>query len=198
VVSGRSLGFALSSNTRVIGFFDLLLAVVTGWLLWRSLGWPLVGDATIFHFIAGQMNMGAVPYRDIVDINMPLTYDIHAAVVAIGGISDLAWRIFDLTTAAVMSAFAKESGRRKFLAALDAEPPDAILLTNDQWPKARGFDAASDWPEFMALLTRGYDLNLAGHEGEILWRSTDFDPRASSLTALDPSPRCDRCWARAL
>ena len=66
--------------------------------------------------------------------------------------------------------FAKESGRRKFLAALDADPPDAILLTNDQWPKARGFDAASDWPEFMALLTRGYDLNLAGHEGEILWR----------------------------
>ena len=477
MVSGRSLGFALLSNTRVIAFFDLLLAVVTGWLLWRSLGWPLVGDATIFHFIAGQMNMGAVPYRDIVDINMPLTYDIHAAVVAIGGMSDLAWRIFDLTTAAVMSAlilmlvgpagraaavlamlavlvthllhsayaagqrdfllsipavavalvsaraaedhehrrlylllagalamtaasikpsgilllflpalatklrgremilillgaagvgllvfgtlavqgglgafitmlsellplytsiagdarsvpailkavawmapigglavaaalsiaapkpprvrvmigltafglihllaqrkgwsyhfyplgvglacwgawslaalptwsvlgcliliasalgwhrpylmyhvkndaapraslamqsalqshlargarvqmldsdsgaflamaragmrqatphiqwfsllFAKESGRRKFLAALDADPPDAILLTNDQWPKARGFDAASDWPEFMALLTRGYDLNLAGHEGEILWR----------------------------
>ena len=104
MVSGRSLGFALLSNTRVIAFFDLLLAVVTGWLVWRSLGWPLVGDATIFHFIAGQMNMGAVPYRDIVDINMPLTYDIHAAVVAIGGMSDLAWRIFDLTTAAVMSA----------------------------------------------------------------------------------------------
>jgi hypothetical protein len=45
VVSGRSLGFALLSNTRVIAFFDLLLAVVTGWLLWRSLDWPLVGDA---------------------------------------------------------------------------------------------------------------------------------------------------------
>jgi hypothetical protein len=64
----------------------------------------LVGDATIFHFIAGQMKMGAVPYRDIADINMPLTYDIHAAVVAIGGMSDVAWRAFDLTAAAVMSA----------------------------------------------------------------------------------------------
>jgi len=30
VVSGRSLGFALLSNTRVIAFFDLMLAVVTG------------------------------------------------------------------------------------------------------------------------------------------------------------------------
>jgi len=94
----------LLANTRVIAFFDLLLAIVTAWLFWRSLDWPLVGDATIFHFIAGQMNMGAVPYRDIVDINMPLTYDIHAAVVAIGGMSDLAWRIFDLTGAAVISA----------------------------------------------------------------------------------------------
>src|SRR5262249_43317107 len=50
------------------------------------------------------MKMGAVPYRDIIDINMPLTYDIHAAVVAIGGMSDVAWRVFDLTAAAVMSA----------------------------------------------------------------------------------------------
>lgn len=103
----RTVGwvFDLLSNSRLVTVFNLPLAVVTGWLLWRSLGWPLVGDATIFHFIAGQMKMGAVPYRDIADINMPLTYDIHAAVVAIGGMSDVAWRAFDLTAAAVMSAF---------------------------------------------------------------------------------------------
>jgi hypothetical protein len=94
----------LLSNSRVVTVFNLPLAVVAGWLLWRSLDWPLVGDATIFHFIVGQMKMGAVPYRDIIDINMPLTYDIHAAVVAIGGMSDVAWRVFDLTAAAVMSA----------------------------------------------------------------------------------------------
>ena len=40
--------------------------------------------------------MGAVPYRDIADVNMPLTYGIHAAVVSIGGMSDLAWRAFDV------------------------------------------------------------------------------------------------------
>lgn len=96
--------FALLSNSKIVTFFNLPLAAVTGWLLWRSLDWPLVGDATIFHFIAGQMKMGAVPYRDIFDMNMPLTYDIHAAVVAIGGMSDIAWRIFDLTAAAVLSA----------------------------------------------------------------------------------------------
>jgi len=94
---------ALLSAPRLATLFNLSLAIATGWLLWRSLDWPLVGDATIFHFIAVQFQMGAVPYRDIFDINMPLIYYIHAAVVAIGGMSDVAWRAFDLTAALLMS-----------------------------------------------------------------------------------------------
>jgi hypothetical protein len=81
----------------------LPLAVAAAWLLWRSLDWPLVGDATIFHFIAGQFQMGAVPYRDIFDVNMPLVYFVHAAVIAIGGLGDAAWRAFDLTAAVLVS-----------------------------------------------------------------------------------------------
>jgi hypothetical protein len=96
---------AATFNARLIAVFDAALAAVAGLLIWRSLSWPLVGDATIFHFIAGQMQMGAVPYRDIVDMNMPLVYDIHAAVVAIGGMGDHAWRAFDLAATAIMSAF---------------------------------------------------------------------------------------------
>jgi hypothetical protein len=91
------------STAKVVTVFNLPLAIAAGWLLWRSLDWPLVGDATIFHFIAVQFQMGAVPYRDIFDINMPLIYYIHAAVVAIGGMSDVAWRAFDLTAALLMS-----------------------------------------------------------------------------------------------
>jgi hypothetical protein len=94
---------ALLSTPRLATLFNLPLAIAAGWLLWRSLDWPLVGDATIFHFIAVQFQMGAVPYRDIFDINMPLIYYIHAAVVAIGGMGDVAWRAFDLTAAALMS-----------------------------------------------------------------------------------------------
>lgn len=93
----------LVSRTTLVTLVNVLLAVATCVLLWRSLGWPLVGDAAIFHFIAGQMQMGAVPYRDIVDINMPLIYFIHAAVVAVGGMSDIVWRAFDLVAAALMS-----------------------------------------------------------------------------------------------
>jgi hypothetical protein len=93
----------LLSTARIATLFNVPLAIAAGWLLWHSLDWPLVGDATIFHFIAGQFQMGAVPYRDIFDINMPLIYYIHAAVVAIGGMSDVAWRAFDLSAALLMS-----------------------------------------------------------------------------------------------
>jgi hypothetical protein len=94
----------LSSNSRLISIFSLPVLAATAWLLWRSLDWPLVGDAAIFHFIANQFLMGAVPYRDIVDINMPLIYGIHAAIILIGGMSDIAWRAFDLGASAIMCA----------------------------------------------------------------------------------------------
>jgi hypothetical protein len=94
---------ALLFTARLATFFTLPLAISAGWLLWRSLDWPLVGDATIFHFIAGQFQMGAIQYRDIFDINMPLIYFVHAAVIAIGGMGDGAWRAFDLTAAVLMS-----------------------------------------------------------------------------------------------
>ena len=94
---------ALLFTARLATLFNLPLAISAGWLLWRSLDWPLVGDATIFHFIAGQFQMGAIQYRDIFDINMPLIYFVHAAVIAIGGMGDGAWRAFDLTAAVLMS-----------------------------------------------------------------------------------------------
>ena len=94
---------ALPGNARLATGLNVLLAVAAGCLLWRSLDWPLVGDATIFHFIAAQMQNGAVPYRDIIDINMPLIYFIHLAVVAIGGLGDVAWRAFDLAATALVS-----------------------------------------------------------------------------------------------
>src|SRR5262249_19807432 len=49
------------------------------------------------------MQMAAVPYRDIIDINMPLIYFIHVAAVAIGGMGDMAWRAFDLAATALVS-----------------------------------------------------------------------------------------------
>jgi len=101
--AGRSAIVAFARKEKLVSLLNVALAVAAGALLWRSLAWPVVGDAAIFHFIAGQMQMGAAPYRDIIDINMPLIYFIHAAVVAIGGMGDVAWRAFDLAAAALMS-----------------------------------------------------------------------------------------------
>ena len=61
-------------QTLVI-LLNVALAVAVGALLWQSLAWPLIGDAAIFHFIAGQMQMGAAPYRDIIDINTGTVID---------------------------------------------------------------------------------------------------------------------------
>ena len=92
------------STSRLIAIADLPLVAITLCLLSRSLAWPLTGDAAIFHFMANQFLMGLAPYRDLADINMPLIYAIHAAVVWVGGMSDAAWRAFDLLAAAAMSA----------------------------------------------------------------------------------------------
>jgi hypothetical protein len=60
--------------------------------------------------------------------------------------------------------FGRDAVRRHFLAALEADPPAAVLLTNCQWPNPAGFEAADDWPEFTALLASHYDLNSTGQE----------------------------------
>jgi hypothetical protein len=64
----------------------------------------------------------------------------------------------------------KVSVRREFLAALEDDPPAAVLLTNSQWPLPHGFDAADRWPEFAALLSSRYVLDRFKNENGIAWR----------------------------
>jgi hypothetical protein len=66
--------------------------------------------------------------------------------------------------------FAEDSVRHEFLAALEDNPPAAILLTNSQWPQPHGFDAADRWPKFAALLASRYVLDRSKNENGIAWR----------------------------
>jgi len=66
--------------------------------------------------------------------------------------------------------FAEDSVRHEFLAALEDNPPAAILLTNSQWPQPHGFDAADRWPKFAALLASRYVLDQSKNENGIAWR----------------------------
>jgi hypothetical protein len=74
------------------------------WLVWGSRSWPLVHDAPLMHYVAARLLEGAVPYRDLFDMNFPAVYAAHALLLALLGGSDLAFRAFDLAILAVAAA----------------------------------------------------------------------------------------------
>src|SRR5437762_1935180 len=67
------------------------------------------------HYVAWRITDGAVPYRDLFDMNQPGTYLVHLAVLRTFGGGDLGWRVFDLAwlaaTAGVIAVFAMPWGR---------------------------------------------------------------------------------------
>jgi hypothetical protein len=67
------------------------------------------------HYVAWRITDGAVPYRDVFDMNFPGVYLLHLLVVRALGAGDLAWRLFDLawlaSTALAAAAFAAPWGR---------------------------------------------------------------------------------------
>ena len=72
------------------------LAGVVVYVGWLSLPWPLIHDAPIMHYIAWRISQGAVPYRDLFDMNFPGVYVLHLFVLRTLGASDEAWRLFDV------------------------------------------------------------------------------------------------------
>jgi hypothetical protein len=87
-------------------------ALLLGGLAWRSLGWPLVHDAPLMHYAAWLVAGGAVPYRDVFDMNLPGPYLLHAAVLATAGSGHLAWRLFDLAWLALTAGLVSVYGAR--------------------------------------------------------------------------------------
>jgi hypothetical protein len=61
-----------------------------------TIHWPMLGDASLMHYVVFLLDRGAVPYRDIAEMNMPGSYLVEWLVVHIFGGGQLAWRIFDL------------------------------------------------------------------------------------------------------
>jgi hypothetical protein len=100
---------SVASAVLVAGFAALALT-----LAWRSRAWPLVHDAPILHYIAWRIGEGAVPYRDLFDMNQPGVYLLHLAVLKSFGDGDVAWRAFDLAwlalTALAVAALAAPWG----------------------------------------------------------------------------------------
>lgn len=62
----------------------------------KTLDWRLWHDAPLMHYIAWRMREGDVPYRDLFDMNFPLTYALHLLAMTMFGDGDAGWRWFDL------------------------------------------------------------------------------------------------------
>jgi hypothetical protein len=100
-----------SSSARVLAscrLFQLALATSLTvsallYFLW-SWRWPLVGDASLMHYIAFLIERGWAPYRDLGDMNMPGSFLIEMAAMHLFGAGALAWRLFDFALLAIASA----------------------------------------------------------------------------------------------
>ncbi|HEX4006982.1 MAG TPA: hypothetical protein VHX60_12475 [Acidobacteriaceae bacterium] len=63
--------------------------------------WPMIGDASMVHYLVLLMQHGMAPYRDIVDAQMPGTYLLDWLVIHGFGGGTVGMRVFDLTLVAV-------------------------------------------------------------------------------------------------
>ena len=93
--------------TRRIDVFGWVVVAGLGGVVlyvgWLSLPWPLIHDAPIMHYVAWRIGQGAVPYRDLFDMNFPGVYLLHLLVLKTLGAGDGAWRLFDLLWLALAS-----------------------------------------------------------------------------------------------
>src|SRR5580658_3221162 len=62
-------------------------------------------DQGIFQYIAWAIEKGAVDYRDIRDVNGPLTHLVHMAFLALGGADEHRLRVLDLVVTSATFAF---------------------------------------------------------------------------------------------
>src|SRR5262249_61750250 len=92
------------------------------------------------HYVAWLPAQGAVPYRDVFDMNMPGVYLIHWAVLSTVGAGDLAWRLVDLAWLAgicgLLLVYGMQTGDWEAAAAgfilLPGFPPSGCALPGGQ------------------------------------------------------------------
>lgn len=93
-----------------------LWSVLLGLAAWASLSWPMIHDAAILHYSAWLIGRGVVPYRDLLEMNLPLTWQVHLLIQWVGGVSDRSARVADLLVLAGMlwlvSQLLKPAGER--------------------------------------------------------------------------------------
>ncbi|QYK50416.1 MAG: hypothetical protein KF701_08445 [Anaerolineales bacterium] len=91
-------------NILLVDTFVLLTIYVIV-LAGSSLQWRMLHDSPIVMYISLMIDkFGYVPYRDLLDVNLPGTYLIYALVGRASGYTDLGFRIADLLYLAAIAA----------------------------------------------------------------------------------------------
>ena len=115
------MGFSCPGLDALTWASVALTGGLAAYLTVRSLAWPLVHDGPLMHYVAARLLDGAVPYRDIFDMNWAGVYLAHALALVALGRGDGAFRAFDLAilagTAAGLVAALRPFGRRGAAAA---------------------------------------------------------------------------------
>ncbi len=74
----------------------ILLAYVSAYVL-LTMHWPLIGDATLVHYVVLLLEHGLSPYRQIIDTQMPGAYLVDWVAMHTFGSGPLGLRLFDFT-----------------------------------------------------------------------------------------------------
>src|ERR1700761_1871793 len=96
---------------RVLRSLLVPLAVALPSLFWvvsatdRASRPPLGRDQGIFQYIGWALSQGQVDYRDLRDVNGPLTHLVHRLFLALGGADDHRFRTLDLVVTGLTFAF---------------------------------------------------------------------------------------------
>lgn len=98
--------------SRVLRALLTPLAIALPPLFWivtatdRASRTPLGRDQGIFQYVGWALRSGQVDYRDVRDVNGPLTHLVHVAFLALGGADDHRFRVLDLALTGATFAFA--------------------------------------------------------------------------------------------
>jgi hypothetical protein len=90
---------------RLMPFLGLALTVLVAFNLAVSLRWGITHDATLMYYVGREVANGARTGLGLFEMNTPLVHWIQAGLYVLFGVSDKAWRAFDLAILAAICVF---------------------------------------------------------------------------------------------
>ncbi len=142
---------------------------------------PLARDAAQFQFVAWAISRGAVDYRDLQDLNAPLSHALHWLLMLLGGLDDARFRALETAIFALTAGFAGWALPRR-----SASP----------WPRA--IAALATVSAFFAEYLRHAPWHLSQRDGFALWFLLPATALAADAAAERPRfPRVRAVFAAA-